>query len=129
MEVEISAAVATWIDRQFFAEDPAFRSGGFGAEVREAMDQGIDHLADKAWPSVPTVAAGQRRNHCLAPPAIGKHVGSFRRFPCIPHTSTLLYGYSVTGFGSSRSAILSAIIVGNRAFGVAVGAAISRVTG
>ena len=58
MEAQISAAVATWIDRQLFAEDPAFRSGGFGAEIREAMDRGVDHLADKAWPSVPTVAAG-----------------------------------------------------------------------
>ena len=45
IEAQISAPGATWIDRQLLAKDPALSSGGFGAEVREAMDQRIDHLA------------------------------------------------------------------------------------
>jgi type IV secretory pathway VirD2 relaxase len=42
---QISAPGATWIDRQLLAKDPAVSSGGFGAEVHEAMDRRIDHLA------------------------------------------------------------------------------------
>jgi type IV secretory pathway VirD2 relaxase len=45
IEAQISAPGATWIDRQLLAKEPAFSSGGFGAEVREAMDRRIDHLA------------------------------------------------------------------------------------
>jgi type IV secretory pathway VirD2 relaxase len=45
IEAQISAPGATWIDRQLLAKDPALSSGGFGAEVREAMDRRIDHLA------------------------------------------------------------------------------------
>jgi type IV secretory pathway VirD2 relaxase len=45
IEAQISARGATWIDRQLLAKDPALSGGGFGAEVREAMDQRIDHLA------------------------------------------------------------------------------------
>jgi type IV secretory pathway VirD2 relaxase len=44
IEAQISAPGATWIDRQLLAKEPAFSSGGFGAEVREAMDRRIDHL-------------------------------------------------------------------------------------
>jgi len=47
IEAQISAPGATWIDRQLLAKDPALSSGGFGAEVREAMDQRIDHLAQR----------------------------------------------------------------------------------
>ncbi len=47
IEAQISAPGATWIDRQLLAKDPAFSSGGFGAEVREAMDRRIDHLAQR----------------------------------------------------------------------------------
>ena len=45
IETQISAPGATWIDRQLLAKDPALSGGGFGAEVREAMDRRIDHLA------------------------------------------------------------------------------------
>jgi type IV secretory pathway VirD2 relaxase len=45
IEAQISAPGATWIDRQLLAKDPVFSNGGFGAEVREAMDRRIDHLA------------------------------------------------------------------------------------
>jgi hypothetical protein len=47
IEAQISAPGATWIDRQLLARDPALSSGGFGAEVREAMDRRIDHLAQQ----------------------------------------------------------------------------------
>jgi type IV secretory pathway VirD2 relaxase len=45
IEAQISTPGATWIDRQLLAKDPALSGGGFGAEVREAMDRRIDHLA------------------------------------------------------------------------------------
>jgi type IV secretory pathway VirD2 relaxase len=45
IEAQISAPGATWIDRQLLAKDPALSTGGFGAEVREAMDRRVDHLA------------------------------------------------------------------------------------
>ncbi len=45
IKAQISAPGATWIDRQLHAKDSAFSSGGFGSEVREAMDRRIDHLA------------------------------------------------------------------------------------
>ena len=45
IEAQISATGATWIDRQLLAKEPALSGGGFGAEVREAMDRRIDHLA------------------------------------------------------------------------------------
>lgn len=45
IETQISAPGATWIDRQLLAKDPALSGRGFGAEVREAMDRRIDHLA------------------------------------------------------------------------------------
>jgi type IV secretory pathway VirD2 relaxase len=47
IETQISAPGATWIDRQLLAKDPAFSSSGFGAEVREAMDRRIEHLAQQ----------------------------------------------------------------------------------
>ncbi len=47
IEAQISAPGATWIDRQLLTKDPALSSGGFGAEVREAMDRRIDHLAQR----------------------------------------------------------------------------------
>ena len=39
IEAQISAPGATWIDRQLLAKEPALSGGGFGAEVREAMDR------------------------------------------------------------------------------------------
>ncbi|TPL79732.1 DUF3363 domain-containing protein [Mesorhizobium sp. B2-3-13] len=42
---QITAAGATWLDRQAIARAPAALSvGGFGAEVRQAMEQRADHL-------------------------------------------------------------------------------------
>ena len=47
IEAQISAPGATWIDRQLLAKESALSSGGFGAEVREAMDRRIDHLVEQ----------------------------------------------------------------------------------
>ena len=43
IEAQVSALGATWLDRQLLAKGSAFSGGGFGAEVREAMDRRIDH--------------------------------------------------------------------------------------
>ena len=47
IEAQISAAGATWLDRQLLAKESALSSGGFGAEVRQAMDRRIDHLVEQ----------------------------------------------------------------------------------
>jgi type IV secretory pathway VirD2 relaxase len=45
IERQVSASGATWLDRQAIARDPvALGSGGFGAEVRQAMDRRVEHL-------------------------------------------------------------------------------------
>lgn len=45
IERQISASGATWLDRQAIARDPvALGGGGFGAEVRDAMDRRAEHL-------------------------------------------------------------------------------------
>jgi type IV secretory pathway VirD2 relaxase len=44
IEAQISAAGATWLDRQLLAKKSALSTGGFGAELRQAMDRRIDHL-------------------------------------------------------------------------------------
>ncbi|WP_316234510.1 relaxase/mobilization nuclease domain-containing protein [Bradyrhizobium sp. SZCCHNR1020] len=41
---QISAPGATWLDRQILAREPAVMGGGFGNEVREAMDRRTEHL-------------------------------------------------------------------------------------
>lgn len=42
---QITATGATWLDRQNIAREPgALSEGGFGAEVRQAMDRRADHL-------------------------------------------------------------------------------------
>ena len=46
IEAQITAPGATWIDRQLLAKDSSLSGGGFGAEVREAMDGRIDHLVE-----------------------------------------------------------------------------------
>src|SRR3546814_13560386 len=44
-EQQITAKGATWLDRQAIAREPvALGGGGFGAEVREAMDRRAEHL-------------------------------------------------------------------------------------
>ena len=45
VDAQVTANGATWLDRQLLAPQPAISGGGFGAEVRDAMDRRIDHLA------------------------------------------------------------------------------------
>ncbi|MEJ0094059.1 MAG: DUF3363 domain-containing protein [Methylocella sp.] len=47
IEAQITASGATWIDRQLLAREPATGGGGFGADVREAMDRRVDHLIEE----------------------------------------------------------------------------------
>jgi type IV secretory pathway VirD2 relaxase len=45
LQQQISAPGATWLDRQLLAREPAVTGGGgFGSEVREAMDRRVEHL-------------------------------------------------------------------------------------
>jgi type IV secretory pathway VirD2 relaxase len=45
IEAQITAHGATWIDRQLVAREPvALGSGGFGAEVRDALERRTDYL-------------------------------------------------------------------------------------
>ena len=47
IEAQATASGATWLDRQLLAKDPPLSGGGFGAEVRNAMEARIDHLAEE----------------------------------------------------------------------------------
>jgi type IV secretory pathway VirD2 relaxase len=47
IEAQVTASGATWIDRQLLAREPANSGGGFGAEVREAMERRVDHLVEE----------------------------------------------------------------------------------
>jgi type IV secretory pathway VirD2 relaxase len=47
IEAQVTAPGATWLDRQLLAEDPPPSGGGFGAEVRDAMEARTDHLAEE----------------------------------------------------------------------------------
>lgn len=45
LQHQVNATGATWLDRQSIAREPvAMADGGFGAEVRQAMQQRADHL-------------------------------------------------------------------------------------
>ena len=45
IDAQVQAGGATWLDRQLVAREPAsLSSGGFGREVREAMDARVEHL-------------------------------------------------------------------------------------
>jgi type IV secretory pathway VirD2 relaxase len=47
---QITAPGATWLDRQLLAREPAATgSGGFGAEVRAALERRVDHLAGEGF--------------------------------------------------------------------------------
>jgi type IV secretory pathway VirD2 relaxase len=46
IEAQVTANGATWLDRQLLAREPT-SGGGFGAEVRDAMQRRIDHLASE----------------------------------------------------------------------------------
>jgi type IV secretory pathway VirD2 relaxase len=47
IEAQVTANGATWLDRQLLAREPAIGGGGFGAEIREAMDRRVDHLVEE----------------------------------------------------------------------------------
>ena len=48
IEAQVTATGATWLDRQTIAREPvALSDGGFGAEVRQAMDRRAAHLIDE----------------------------------------------------------------------------------
>jgi type IV secretory pathway VirD2 relaxase len=47
VEVQVTASGATWLDRQLLAKEAAIGGGGFGAEVRDAMDRRVDHLVEE----------------------------------------------------------------------------------
>src|SRR3984893_382939 len=48
LQQQITAPGATWLDRQLLAREPAMTgSGGFGIEVRDAMDRRAEHLASE----------------------------------------------------------------------------------
>jgi type IV secretory pathway VirD2 relaxase len=45
IEAQVQAGGATWLDRQLVGREPAsLSSGGFGQEVRDAMDARVEHL-------------------------------------------------------------------------------------
>ena len=44
IERQITATGATWLDRQAIAREPVALGGGFGAEVKDAMDHRAEHL-------------------------------------------------------------------------------------
>ena len=45
VQEQVAAPGATWIDRQLLAREPSVAGGGFGADVREAMERRVDYLA------------------------------------------------------------------------------------
>jgi len=47
IEAQVTAAGATWLDRQLLGKDPPLGGSGFGAEVRSAMGARIDHLVEQ----------------------------------------------------------------------------------
>jgi len=52
LQAQVSAPGATWLDRQALARDPAALSaGGFGAEVRQALDERAEHLVGEGLAS------------------------------------------------------------------------------
>ena len=48
IEAQVAASGATWLDRQNVAREPvALSDGGFGREVRQAMDRRTEHLIEQ----------------------------------------------------------------------------------
>lgn len=48
ISAQVTATGATWLDRQTIAREPvALGAGGFGAEVRDAMDRRAEHLIEQ----------------------------------------------------------------------------------
>ena len=51
IEAQIGARGATWLDRQLVSPRPATLSGGFGSQVRDALDRRTEVLADEGFAS------------------------------------------------------------------------------
>ncbi|ABD89430.1 relaxase/mobilization nuclease domain-containing protein [Rhodopseudomonas palustris] len=51
LQDQVTAPGATWLDRQLISREPAIGGGGFGAEVRDAMERRVDHLASEGLAS------------------------------------------------------------------------------
>jgi type IV secretory pathway VirD2 relaxase len=49
IERQITATGATWLDRQAIASEPVALGGGFGAEVRDAMDRRAERLIEQGF--------------------------------------------------------------------------------
>ena len=50
ISAQVNATGATWLDRQAIARDPvALGGGGFGAEVRDAMERRAEHLVGQGF--------------------------------------------------------------------------------
>ncbi|PZU68684.1 VirD2 family relaxase/mobilization nuclease [Sphingobium sp.] len=50
IERQVTASGATWLDRQNIAREPiALSDGGFGAEVRHALDRRAEHLIEQGF--------------------------------------------------------------------------------
>jgi type IV secretory pathway VirD2 relaxase len=47
IDAQVTASGATWLDRQLLTKKPALNGGGFGAEVRDAMEARVDHLVNE----------------------------------------------------------------------------------
>ena len=47
IEAQVTASGATWLDRQLLAKDAPLSGGGFSAQVRQAMEARVDHLAQE----------------------------------------------------------------------------------
>src|SRR6185312_3918888 len=47
IEAQVTSSGATWLDRQLLAKDAPLSGGGFGAQVRQAMEARVDHLAQE----------------------------------------------------------------------------------
>ncbi|MDI1262682.1 MAG: DUF3363 domain-containing protein [bacterium] len=49
IEAQVTAPGATWLDRQLLAKEAALSGNGFGAEVCQAMDRRVEHLAGEGF--------------------------------------------------------------------------------
>ncbi|MDB5575383.1 MAG: hypothetical protein JWR80_559 [Bradyrhizobium sp.] len=47
LDRQVIAPGATWLDRQLVAREPVATGGGFGKEIRDAMDARTDHLVNE----------------------------------------------------------------------------------
>jgi type IV secretory pathway VirD2 relaxase len=47
LQEQVTARGATWLDRQLLTREPSASAGGFGVELRGAMEQRVDYLANE----------------------------------------------------------------------------------